>query len=323
MSPEPRSPRPRGPGTAGVAGRSAQRRRVLVWQMLSALFLLAMGGIHLYLVFDGTGGVLGVLFLLNAVGGVVLAVAMVVLRRRFLQAATVLSLLFMAGTLLALVLALTVGLFGIRSSLDFQLAPTTLVVESIGTVVLAVTTALVFRPVRSPVRARTARDGKRLRLALEKLEVADPNTAMSVNAPARAITPATTGGRRTRPPSPASTSPCTPRRHRIRTGRHPVNDSSPASPTSHHPPRGPRLRLLADNWSSRSSAPPRRSSAPPRTEAGEVPNSPTRSASPATTCSPSSPNGARLGFLHKTGAGLYVLPGHDTPSASFPARSIR
>ncbi len=52
----------------------------------------------------------------------------------------------MAGTLLALVLALTVGLFGIRSSLGFQLAPTTLVVESIGTIVLLATTALVFRP---------------------------------------------------------------------------------------------------------------------------------------------------------------------------------
>jgi hypothetical protein len=49
------------------------------------------------------------------------------------------------GTLLALVLALTIGLFGIHSSLDFELVPTTLVVESIGSVVLAMTTALVHR----------------------------------------------------------------------------------------------------------------------------------------------------------------------------------
>jgi hypothetical protein len=47
--------------------------------------------------------------------------------------------------LLALLLALTVGLFGIRETLTFQLVPTTLVVESIGTIVLVVTTALVFR----------------------------------------------------------------------------------------------------------------------------------------------------------------------------------
>jgi hypothetical protein len=57
----------------------------------------------------------------------------------------VLSLLFMVGTLLALVFALTIGLFGIRETLDFQLVPTTLVVESIGTIVLVVTTAVVFQ----------------------------------------------------------------------------------------------------------------------------------------------------------------------------------
>jgi hypothetical protein len=121
------------------------QRSLVVWRVLSALFLLAMGGIHLYLVFNGTGGILGRLFMLNFVGGLVLAIAMVVVRRRLLLVASVLSLLFMAGTLLALVLALTVGLFGISSSLSYQLAPTTLVVESIGTVVLVVTTALVFR----------------------------------------------------------------------------------------------------------------------------------------------------------------------------------
>ena len=135
---------------AGSGGADATRtgrapRRVLAWLVVSAVFLLAMGGIHLYLVFHGVRGLLGLLFVLNAVGALVLAIAMVVLRRRLLLVASLLSLLFMAGTLLALVLALTVGLFGIRETLDFQLVPTTLVVESIGTVVLAVTTALVFR----------------------------------------------------------------------------------------------------------------------------------------------------------------------------------
>jgi hypothetical protein len=117
----------------------------MVWQALSALFLLAMGGLHLYLVFNGTGGILGILFTLNFVGGLVLAVAMLVVRGWLLPVASVLSLLFLVGTLLALVLALTVGLFGIRSSLSYELAPTTLVVESIGAVVLAVTTVLVLR----------------------------------------------------------------------------------------------------------------------------------------------------------------------------------
>ena len=85
------------------------------------------------------------LFLINTAGGLVLAVAVLATCGRLLQISTVLGLLFLAGTLLALVLALTIGLFGIRSSLDYDLAPTTLVVESLGTVVLAVTTALVLR----------------------------------------------------------------------------------------------------------------------------------------------------------------------------------
>ena len=112
--------------------------------------LLVMGGIHLFLVFDGVGGLLGKLFVLNAVGALVLAIAITVLRGQFLSLATVLSLLFMVGTLLALVLALTVGLFGIHEVLSFKLVPTTLVVESIGTIILAVTVALVLRSRRAP-----------------------------------------------------------------------------------------------------------------------------------------------------------------------------
>jgi hypothetical protein len=117
----------------------------IIWRVLSSLVLLAMGGIHLFLVLDGVGGVLGVLFVLNAVGGLLLAISMLAAPARLLPWASVLGLLFIVGTLLALVLALTVGLFGITETLSFELVPTTLVVESIGTIVLAVTTALAFR----------------------------------------------------------------------------------------------------------------------------------------------------------------------------------
>lgn len=117
----------------------------IIWRILSALALLAMGGIHLYLVLDEVGGVLGVLFVLNAIGGLLLAIAMLAAPRRLLPLASVLGLLFIVGTLLALVLALTIGFFGITETLSFTLVPTTLVVESIGTIVLAVTTALTFR----------------------------------------------------------------------------------------------------------------------------------------------------------------------------------
>lgn len=125
------------------------RRALLVWRLLSAVMLLAMGAIHLYLVFDGVGGLLGKLFVLNMVGAAVLAVAIMVLRGLLLSLASVLGLLFTVGTLLALVLALTVGLFGIHEALDFTLVPTTLWVESIGTIILAVTSALVLRSRRA------------------------------------------------------------------------------------------------------------------------------------------------------------------------------
>ena len=136
--------------TASLRRLGASHRTLMVWRLLSAIMLLVMGGIHLYLVFYGVGGLLGVLFVLNAVGALVLAIAVLVLRGRLLSLATVLSLLFMVGTLLALVLALTVGLFGIHEVLSFKLVPTTLVVESIGTIILAVTVALVLRSRRAP-----------------------------------------------------------------------------------------------------------------------------------------------------------------------------
>lgn len=122
-----------------------------VMRILSALVLLTTGGIHLFLVFAGVGGILGVMFVLNAVAALVLAVGMLVLHGRLAQAATVLSLLFLIATLGALLFALTVGLFGITEVWTFTLVPQTVVMESIGIVVLAVTTVLVLRS-GSPAR---------------------------------------------------------------------------------------------------------------------------------------------------------------------------
>jgi hypothetical protein len=131
--------------SATTGGRDGAARSLMVWQVVSALFLLGMAYIHLHLVLTGVGGVLGKLFVLNAIGGLVLGIAMVVLRQQLLLVASVLSLLFMAGTLLALLLALTVGLFGISESWDYQLVPTTIVVESVGAIVLAITAWMVYR----------------------------------------------------------------------------------------------------------------------------------------------------------------------------------
>jgi hypothetical protein len=132
----------------------SNQRFLMVLRILSALSLLAAGGIHIYLRFAGVGGVLGVLFILNGVAGIVLAIAMLVVRGRLLLLTSVLSLLFLIATLGALVLALTVGLFGITQSWDFTLVPETVIIESIGVVVLAVTTVVVARSQRSPQLSR-------------------------------------------------------------------------------------------------------------------------------------------------------------------------
>ena len=132
-----------------VAGSSHGAIGVL--RILSALVLIVTGGIHVFLVFDGVGGTLGVLFILNGVAAVVLAVGVLITRGRLLAVTAVLGLLFLVATLLSLVLALTVGLFGIRETWDFTLVPETVVIESIGIVVLAAFAVLVLRERRSDV----------------------------------------------------------------------------------------------------------------------------------------------------------------------------
>jgi hypothetical protein len=122
-----------------------------LWLMriLSAIVLLLIAGIHIFLVFDGVGGTLGVLFVLNGIAGLVLAIAMLVTRGALLKVATVLSLLFVIASLLALVLALTVGLpGGIREVWSFTLVPETVIIEAIGIVVLAITSAVALRSPR-------------------------------------------------------------------------------------------------------------------------------------------------------------------------------
>ena len=118
-------------------------------RILSAILLLAVGGIHLFLRFDGTGGILGVLFVLNGIAAIVLAIGMFALRGTWFKLATVLSLLFLLASLASLLLALTVGLFGITEVWTYTLVPQTVIVDAIGVVVLAITTVVVLRTPRA------------------------------------------------------------------------------------------------------------------------------------------------------------------------------
>ena len=118
-------------------------------RILSAVILVVIGGIHFVLVLDGVGGVLGVLFILNAVAGLLLAIGMLALHGRLLELAAILSLAFTVASLVALLLALTVGLFGITETWSFTLVPQTVAIDAIGVVVLAITSTLLLRSHRA------------------------------------------------------------------------------------------------------------------------------------------------------------------------------
>lgn len=138
-----------------MTGRGQGLSRTL--RILSAIVLFAIAGIHLFLVFDGVGGILGVLFILNAIAGFVLAIGMLALHGWLIKVATVLSLLFIVATLASLLLALTVSLFGIRETWTFTLVPETVVVESIGIVILAVASAAALRAPAGMARVAVGR----------------------------------------------------------------------------------------------------------------------------------------------------------------------
>jgi hypothetical protein len=127
-----------------------RRRRSRQWALLVAGRLLgvgltiAMGWIHLQLWFEGFRDVpvIGPLFLVNAIGAVVLAGALLAVPVRLLSATAAVSAVFTAGTLAGLILSLTVGLFGVRETLQVPFVPATLVVESAGVLVLVFTAVL-------------------------------------------------------------------------------------------------------------------------------------------------------------------------------------
>ncbi|MET9882400.1 hypothetical protein ABZZ20_04430 [Streptomyces sp. NPDC006430] len=131
-----------GPGTERAAAHAGA---VLALRLLGAGLTAAMAAIHLRLWATGYADldVIGVLFLLNGIGGGLLALALVAAPARYLGATAALGALLTAGTLAGLVLGLTTGLFGFRESLDAELARPTLLIESAGVVTLTTLAVLV------------------------------------------------------------------------------------------------------------------------------------------------------------------------------------
>ena len=123
-------------------GRLDQRRRAgaVIWalRLLGAALLLAISGIHLYLWQQGYDGidVIGPAFLLQSVLGVGGAVLLLITPLRWLPWVALLDLAFAAGSLAALLISTTVGLFGFVETTTATLWWETLGVEIAALVVL-------------------------------------------------------------------------------------------------------------------------------------------------------------------------------------------
>ncbi|WP_347057460.1 hypothetical protein ABC795_12205 [Blastococcus sp. HT6-30] len=125
-----------------------RRSDLLTWilHVAGAALLAAMAWIHLDLWFDGyrTIEVIGPGFMLNAIAGFALAVALLVVPRRLLWPVAALGAPTVSGSLAALLLSTTVGLFGFVESTAAPLWWETFWIEAAAAVALAVL-ALVAR----------------------------------------------------------------------------------------------------------------------------------------------------------------------------------
>jgi hypothetical protein len=126
--------------TAPLQERRRSTAGLWLLRIVGALLLLAIAGIHVYLWQDGYRDidVIGPAFLLQAAVGVGGALLVLIAPPRLLPWAALLGALFALGSLGALLLATTVGLFGFVESTAAELWWETLWVEIAATVVLAV-----------------------------------------------------------------------------------------------------------------------------------------------------------------------------------------
>lgn len=120
---------------------------LIALRIVGAALLVGMAWIHYHLWGLGYSSVplIGPLFLVNAVVGVLLAVAVLALPGKLLSITATLSSLFTLGTLAALVVSMVWSLFGFHETPGAPLLKTTLIVEGAGVIVLAVLAMLAAR----------------------------------------------------------------------------------------------------------------------------------------------------------------------------------
>lgn len=136
-----------GTRSAAALPRDPAGLALLALRLAGVGLTVAMAWIHLYLYADqGYQDIprIGVLFLLNGIGGGLLALLLLGTPNRFLAPLSALGALFTAGTLGGLVISLTRGLFNVKETLDTPWVPETIWVESAGVLVLAAVAAFAW-----------------------------------------------------------------------------------------------------------------------------------------------------------------------------------
>ena len=137
---------PRSLGPAGSPGRAAV---ALLLRLGCAALLAWIGYIHLHLWLEGYRQIPtdGPLFLLDAISAFVLAAVLLAVARPL---AGLLAAGYTVSTIAALVISLTVGLFGFRESISASYVVESLVIEGIALLALVAWTVLVASRVQPP-----------------------------------------------------------------------------------------------------------------------------------------------------------------------------
>jgi len=127
--------------------RGTRRAAVLLLQLMSVALLGWIGYIHLHLWLEGYRQIPtdGPLFLLDAVAALTLAAALLVWPAPLTR---LLATGYTAATLGALLISLTVGLFGFHESISASYVTLSLLIEAITVLALASLTVLISAPSR-------------------------------------------------------------------------------------------------------------------------------------------------------------------------------
>lgn len=132
--------------TVGASTARANAVVLVILRIVGAALLVGMAYIHFHLYQAGYHlTAVGPAFIVNAVLGVLAAIAVLAFPNKMLGIVSALSSLLELGTLVALLISIYGSLFGYKETLSAPLLKTTFAVESAGVVVLAVLAVVAAR----------------------------------------------------------------------------------------------------------------------------------------------------------------------------------